>query len=216
MLIDALIPARAGSRRLPGKHMKLLGAKPLIDWTYQAAIDAGCFRQIVLSTDDPQLVSHTLDQSQINIVVRPGELAGDETSSAVVVQHYLKSMHADNLPDWLMLLQPTSPFRSSESIRAACALGAECVSVGPLQKPGQWLRAVNSSGLCHEISRCDVYTLNGAIYLINVSRFLEDPRILSHGVKALRMTAFESVDIDTPFDLAVAALMLEKRELITE
>jgi CMP-N-acetylneuraminic acid synthetase len=208
MLVDALIPARAGSRRLPGKHLLPLGGRPLLDWTLQAAREAGVFRRITLSTDDPALHERGLKLGLNPFPLRPARLATDESRSADVLRHYLEWLPSAGLelPDWVMLLQPTSPFRGAERIREACELagerGGDVVSLGPVGKPLEWCRELRDGRA--RIWDCPdpapTWRLNGAIYLARVERFLADGCLLPAEPLALLMEEWESVDIDTPLD----------------
>lgn len=210
MLIDALIPARKGSKRLPGKHLRSLGGRPLIEWTFADAVAAGLSGRVCLSTDDDALVALAARWSGIDVLQRPPALATDSCGSAEVALHYLESpLCANRRPDWLLLLQPTSPFRGVDSIRRAVGQKRELVSVGPLKAAGSWLRALDADGACRELQDArEACQLNGALYLISVERFLADPVILSSGVQALQMTATQSVDVDTEQDLLLAESLL--------
>lgn len=219
MIVDALIPARRGSRRLPGKHLRELGGRPLIDWTVRAALEAGCFRRVSLSTDDPELGERATALGLSHFPPRPAALAGDQSASADVVRHYLDWLTAQGVaqPEWLMLLQPTSPFRGAARIREACKIARaaqrDLVSLGPVDKPLAW---------CRHVVRGDVvpwpcpdpapaWRLNGAIYLLRVRRFLRDGALLGERPLALTMADWESVDIDTPLDWRLAEAVAADR-----
>jgi len=212
MTVDALIPARRGSRRLPGKHLRELGGRPLIDWTTLEALKAGIFRRVTLSTDDPALHERAAGQGLSHFPPRPASLARDDSSSVSVARHYLDWLAAEGTarPRWLMLLQPTSPFRTAARMREAWHMtresGRELVSVGPVDKPLSWCRLV----LKGEARSWDcpdpapVWRLNGAIYLVRVERLLAEGTLLPERPLALTMADWESVDIDTPVDWLLA------------
>ncbi|MGB9578379.1 MAG: acylneuraminate cytidylyltransferase family protein, partial [Halothiobacillaceae bacterium] len=107
----ALIPARGGSKGLPGKNLRALGGKPLIQWSIEAAQRSRFVTRVVVSSDDPTILTAARAAGAETPFVRPAELAQDDTSSIDVVFHAL-----DQLPpfDWVVLLQPTSPLRTSE------------------------------------------------------------------------------------------------------
>jgi N-acylneuraminate cytidylyltransferase/CMP-N,N'-diacetyllegionaminic acid synthase len=219
MTIDALIPARRGSRRLPGKHQRILGGRPLIDWTLHAALEAGIFRRITLSTDDPALREHAQTLGLSHFPLRPASLARDDSSSLAVLRHYLGWLAAEGvaLPRWLMLLQPTSPFRGASRMREAWRLardsGREVVSLGPLEKPLDWCRLVLKGEArpwaC--VEPVPVWRLNGAVYLVRVERLLAEGSLLSDRPLALTMADWESVDIDTPLDWRLAEAVAADR-----
>lgn len=219
MKIDALIPARGSSRRLPGKHLLDLGGHPLLDWTLRPALECALFRRVVLSTDDPELQRVGDAAGTDKFPLRPAHLAEDGSSSADVLWHYLQWLREENeeLPEWVMLLQPTSPFRGRARLREACELaestGEEVVSLGPLEKPLAWCRVVRQerahAWACPEPP--PLGRLNGAIYLTRIRRFLEEGTLLSDTPRALLMEDWESVDIDTPLDLTLARAVARER-----
>jgi N,N'-diacetyllegionaminate synthase len=207
MMIDALIPARSGSKRLPNKHTRLLAGSALIDWTLAAAKQSACFRRICLSTDDPYLQSRAQAFHCNPFPLRPTELCGDHVPSAAVLQHYLDSLQdvGESLPECVVLLQPTSPFRGAHRIREAIELakGDALLSVGPVWKPSQWNRSEGADGTqipSAAFSSC----LNGAIYLISVERFLASGELMPPNPQLFHMHAWESIDVDGPLDWLLA------------
>jgi len=185
---------------------------PLLDWTISAASTARCFRRICLSTDDASLLSHAEAFRLPHFPLRPATLAQDASSSLDVVLHYLSSLPelGVELPEWLMLLQPTSPFRRPERMREALRLArdthCEVVSLGPVEKPPSWSRLVRE-GRCWAPSpqgEEPVLRLNGAIYLLRVPRLLAERTMMDAHPVALPMADWESVDIDTPLDWLLA------------
>jgi CMP-N,N'-diacetyllegionaminic acid synthase len=212
MLCDALVPARGASRRLPGKHWRSLGGVPLLDWTLSAACAARIFRRVCLSTDDANLLTHAEAFSLTPFPARPAELAQDGSSSLDVVRHYLEclSQQGVHAPRWVMLLQPTSPFRGPSRMREALELArhhdGEVVSLGPVEKPITWCREVKEgrSSIPKGLGSAPTMRLNGAIYLVDVERLLRDGTLLGPEPLALSMTDWESVDIDTPLDWLLA------------
>jgi CMP-N-acetylneuraminic acid synthetase len=215
MKISALIPARAMSKRLPGKNFKRLGGIPLIDWTIRAAIEAEVFDRVIVSTDSPEIRSHSLGQGCFPFPLRPTALAGDDVSSFRVVTHCLDLLRENqaSLPEMLMLLQPTSPYRNSFRIREAVAISsaekdAELVSVGPVWKPGSWNCNLHGNRLI-KVSSSATWTLNGAIYLLNVERMLKTGELFPPEPVALRMENWESIDIDNNLDWLLAESLVD-------
>lgn len=111
--IDALIPARGGSKRVPGKNMKPLCGKPLLDYTVLASVKAGIFRKIVVSTDDFNTGTYIRNRG-LSVHRRPQELATDTSLDVEWIKHYLDG--CESKPDYFMILRPTSPFRTAETI----------------------------------------------------------------------------------------------------
>lgn len=117
MRILALIAARGGSKRLPGKNIRMLGGKPLILWSVDVAKDIPEICDILVSTDDPRIASVCADGGAFVPWLRPQELATDTASSDDVALHALNLYEAEKgAVDGLLLLQPTSPFRTRETL----------------------------------------------------------------------------------------------------
>jgi len=124
--ILTLIPARGGSKRLPGKNIKELGGLPLIAWTLHAARDSSVCAAIVVSTDDEAIAAVAREHGADVPGLRPAALATDTAGSVDVALHALDLYEAGHGPvDGLLLLQPTSPFRTADTIRRGVALFAE-------------------------------------------------------------------------------------------
>lgn len=222
MKILALIPARGGSKRLPGKNIRKLGGLPLIAWSIRAARESGVCDEVVVSTDDPQIAEIASLHGAAVPGLRPAELASDVAGSVDVALQALElheALHGN--VDGLLLLQPTSPFRTAESIRRAVALfGGEAgrrpvVSLSPAASHPAWCFRVTQDGLSpflgwEPISQRSqdlepAWTLNGAIYLVPPGRLRTERSFF--GVDALPMLMDdprEAIDIDTPADWVLA------------
>lgn len=118
MNMVALIPARAGSKRLPGKNIRLLGGKPLMQWTIEAAQQSGVFASIQVSTEDQQTGRLAL-QLGADWVIRPDEFATDAAPDIVWVRHAMQVRTVRC--EAFAILRPTSPFRTADTIRRAFA-----------------------------------------------------------------------------------------------
>jgi CMP-N,N'-diacetyllegionaminic acid synthase len=116
--ILAIIPARAGSKGIPGKNMRLLAGKPLIHYTFISACESGLLDTIFLSTDCEKTLSFGIGYPEIQTVfLRPKELAQDDTPTIDVIQHVIHYCDKIGLSfDYVCLLQPTSPFRGRNLI----------------------------------------------------------------------------------------------------
>ena len=128
--VIAIIPARGGSKRCPGKNLRLYRGKPLIQWAAMAAQTSEYVDEYCVSSDDGTIIE--LARSlKIHALRRPAYLATDEAMNEAVLVHYAY-MH--EMPDWFVLLQPTSPLRTAADIDACLRLamdGNGCVSVRP-------------------------------------------------------------------------------------
>jgi CMP-N-acetylneuraminic acid synthetase len=218
----AIIPARGGSKRLPGKNLRHLGGLPLIGWTIRVAKAAGVFSRIVVSTDDPATADAALALGAEVPWLRSSENSSDTATSIQVVHEVLRRLLEDENyhPDAVMLLQPTSPFRSREMLREALrryeASGNQSVvSVSPASPPPQWCFTVSDNGelypwnkdapLLRSQDTPPVYCLNGSLYLGSATTLLGTSSFYSEHTQALVVdNEVQSLDIDTPFDFMVA------------
>lgn len=208
----ALIPARGGSKGLPGKNIVSAGGKPLIAWTIEAARQARCIDRLILSSDDPQIMEVArLHQCEVPFT-RPAHLATDTASSADVVLHALEQVPGY---DYVILLQPTSPLRSAQDIDAAFELlmesgGSACVSVCLSEVSPYWMfmrggDAILSPFLNGKYSRRQdlppAYVLNGAIYIAKADDFRRHQSFIGKETLGYVMPASRSLDIDDRDDL---------------
>lgn len=142
MKILAIIPARGGSKGVPGKNIKVLGDLPLIAYSIQQAIESNSFEKIIVSTDDEAIAIIAKQYGAEVPFIRPSELASDNSSSISVVQHAVDFLESkDIFFDAVCLLQPTSPFREKGFISKAITTFNENSSdalVSVLQVPHEY------------------------------------------------------------------------------
>jgi len=211
----AVIPARGGSKRLPGKNTKDLCGKPLIAWAIEAAMKSGVFDRVYVSTDD----QHTAAMSAkygARVIMRPPDLARGEPQGASGMRAgAIAPIHALRLlqdaegyePEALMLLQPTSPLRTGEDVfhaynmlRASDTVDA-VVSMSAMLPDNRWHR------------------VNGAIYLIRSAALLLHGHLMPPRLAAYLMPPERSVDIDTQADFDRAERLMRnaqgQRELLS-
>ena len=136
-----LIPARGGSKGVPGKNLRTVGGKPLIAWTVSAAHRAKTLDRVILSTDDAEIAEVARAYDCDVPFMRPAELATDDAAMLDVVRHAIRSL--EETYDYVVLLQPTSPLRTAGDIDAAVELchgdqAATCVSVCEPEKSPFW------------------------------------------------------------------------------
>lgn len=227
MKVYALVTARAGSKGVPSKNTRQLGGKPLLLWTIEAARSSVGVKRVLLSTEDEEIARLGRSAGVDVPFQRPSELASDTASHIDVVLHVLDWLQQNEgeLPDYLLLLQPTSPFRTSQDIEAAIALAKEprdppaVVSVCECEQHPYWAKVILADGTMEEFVKNTlhdgvrqmlpkVYTLNGAIYLNRVDSFLRDKTFCPTGTLAYIMPRERSLDIDTPWDFHVADLLI--------
>src|SRR5918999_4032681 len=118
----ALVPARGGSKGIPGKNLRLLGGRTLIEYAAAAARDSGVVDRAVLTTDSEEIAAIGRRAGLDVPFLRPASLAADDTPMQPVVEHALAALAEDGfVPDIVLLLQPTSPLRTPDHLRRAVA-----------------------------------------------------------------------------------------------
>lgn len=216
--VTAIITARGGSKGLPGKNIRLLLGKPVIEYTIEAAIKADTISQCFVSTED-QTIKEISIQAGAEIIDRPTELATDVSTSEEVVLHALKILKALNrMTKYFVLLQPTSPLRNAEDIdncvRAFKASGASSsASLCEVEHHPYKSFEIGSSGLKPLFDfgsltkrRQDlpkVYRHNGAIYCLESEVFLKNSSFFVEPILPYVMSQEKSVDIDSANDLLI-------------
>jgi CMP-N-acetylneuraminic acid synthetase len=223
-----LIPARMGSKEIPNKNLVLLGGKPLITWTIEQALLARV-GSVVVSTDSPEIAKVAMSAGASVPFLRPQKLAGDNVKTIDVVQHALEwlSQNLSFMPRTVVLLQPTSPFRSADDILTGLRLletseAPAVVSVCEANTHPWTTRKLDSYGclsLFCQISSSPrrrqemppAYQLNGALYIIHSHVLLETRSFEPPGTRAILMPAERSLDIDSPADLEWAQWQLSRR-----
>ncbi len=233
MRILALIPARGGSKRLPRKNVRPLGGKPLIEWSIAAAKGMPDIVAVLVSTDDPEIASLARAAGALVPWLRPAELSTDTARSVDVALHaleYYEQKHGR--VDGLLLLQPTSPFRSPASMRAGLALfsrnpGCSVVGVSPaathplwcFRLDGQKLKPFVESGGLHLRSQDlpPAYAVNGAFYLVPADVLRKSHSLYAQDMLPLIMESpVELVDIDTEQDWKLAEQLLAAQPRLSE
>lgn len=209
----ALITARGGSKGLPRKNVLVAGGRPLVAWTVQAALNAKSVNRVVLSSDDDEIMAAASAAGCEVPFRRPPVLANDQASSMDVVIHALSELPGY---DYVVLLQPTSPLRTSSDIDAAFRSmrnndAPACVSVTEVEQSPYWMYHLSDDGrLCSvleplpKVSRRQdlphIYSLNGAIYIAKVEWLLHTKGFLSSETLAYKMPKDRSLDIDDATD----------------
>ena len=122
-LVLGLVPARAGSKGVPDKNIRPLAGRPLLAYTAAAALESGVLDRVILSTDSDAIADAGRAAGLEVPFMRPAQLAADDTPMLSVIRHALETLARQGwTADMLVLLQPTSPLRRPEHIRAAVAL----------------------------------------------------------------------------------------------
>lgn len=218
-----LIPARGGSKGIPGKNIKSLAGKPLIGYTIEAAKEVAAIEDICVSTDSEEIISAVKSFGLSVPFRRPHELATDEATSEAVILHALGFYKEQNY-DAVVLLQPTSPLRTARHIREAIAAYRPDVDMVVSVKETKsnpyyvlveedndgFLRKSKEGSFKRRQDCPKVYEYNGAIYVINIPRLLQSGISgLSHKIKYL-MDQYDSVDIDDELDWMIAEARIKR------
>lgn len=210
----AIIPARGGSKGLPGKNIIDFAGKPLIAWTIEASLGSKYITKTIVSSDSDEILEVAKKYGS-DTVKRPNEFATDISSSEVVVKHSLESM--EEKFDYVVLLQPTSPLRDINDIDGAFeklfSLDATAL-ISVREYDNKILKAFkeNEFGYIEGISnnkypfmrRQDLprtYMSNGAIYIVKVDEFLKRDSFFTEKTISFVMDEIKSLDIDTKEDL---------------
>ncbi len=213
MTVVGIIPARAGSKRLPGKALLPLAGRPLLAHTCTAAVDSGVLSAVYVNTDCPRIAAAGQAAGVECPALRPAALAADDTPTRDSNLFLLDVLtRRGERYDAVMVLQPTSPLRTAEDIRAAWALfrehaPCEVYSLSPVA-PQSWLGLVKSDGGFERWQGAQtVYRLNGAIYIHPWAHYVAGRPATP---VAYVMPATRGVDIDTRDDLALAEFLLAR------
>lgn len=219
-----IIPARGGSKGLPGKNIRPLRGKPLIGWTIEAARRSKYIDDVVVTSDDPQILAVSKEWGASTPFVRPAELATDEATSAETVLHCLESVAPC---DVLVLLQPTSPLRLASDIDTAleifvCKGAVSVVSVTPSEKSISWSNTISPEGRIEFVfdqtpsgRRQDLsqtYYLNGAVYCVDCDWFKRHRKFTASESFCYVMPRERSIDIDTLIDFAFCEILLDLKK----
>ena len=224
----AVIPARSGSKGLPDKNIRNLCGKPLLAYSVEAALQSGLFETVHVSTDSAAYAAVARKYGADVPFLRGAENSSDTASSWDAVREVLdKYSKLGKDFGHVMLLQPTSPLRTSGDIAAAFALmkhkGADAI-VSVCR--GSYHHTLPADGAMSEFIRKDendrrrqnadrLYRVNGAVFLTNTAYFLDDPDIYRRSCFAYVMDKKRSVDIDDELDFLFAEAILKNEDKLS-
>ena len=228
MKILALITARGGSKRVPGKNIRHLGGKPLVVWSIDVAKEIPDICDIIVSTDDTQIAKVCLDAGACVPWIRPEELSSDTSSSVDVALHALDWYEAHTgKVNGLLLLQPTSPFRSKKNIIKGIELfclnkfkpviGVSLTRDHPMwamKKRGDYLIPFMTEHGFGKRSQDlpTAFIVNGSFYLISPEDLRKNHSFIGLNTIPLVIESFqEALDIDTEWDFKMAEYFIEHK-----
>jgi len=221
-----LIPARGGSKGLPGKNILRLKNKPLIAWTIDCAKKFKLFDAIVVSTQDSNIARIAKKYAAQVPFLRPAKLATDKSSMEGVIRHALDYFAKEGVKfDLLVLLQPTSPLRQVKDITQALNLlfskkAKAIVSVAPVEHSIYWANILPADNSMRNFLKKEVinknrqelpvfYRINGAVYIAYTDFFKQNKSFFGKDTFAYIMPQARSIDIDTKDDFKYAEFLLK-------
>ena len=230
-----VIPARGGSKALPGKNLAQVGGKSLVRRAAEAALASGRCDRVVCSTDSDAIAAEAARAGAYVPFRRPAELAGDTAATFDVVLHALRHVEAETgrSVDLVCLVEPTTPLRGAEDIRAVVDLltssrppADSAVSVCEVTDAHPaWLRKIRDGLLGpyfedtpeptrrQDLARLPTpYRRNGAVYVTRRDVLIEQRSLYGRRCLAYVMPPERSVNIDTELDLVCARAILAHRE----
>lgn len=225
----AIIPARGGSKGVPGKNIKLLCGKPLIVHTIEAAMAAKTIDRIIVSTDDPE-IARIAGKYDVDIpFMRPKELAQDDSRAIDNYIYTIDRLKREFNSDYkeFVVLHPTSPLRAAQDIDNSVNLFSQknadsVASCTALRHPLEWVCSINDDGSLHRLQGGDkqimknrqelknYYLTNGAVYVFSYPLLKEKYTYYSDRTYAYLMPLERSIDIDTELDFKIAQLLMEQ------
>lgn len=223
--ILAIVPARGGSKTIPGKNIKKLHGKPLIAWTIEPALECNFLDKIIVSTDDHEISEISKKYGADVPFLRPNEISEDNSPTIDAVIHTLDSLKNSGFnPDVIVLLQPTSPLRTVKDIETALKLffkDKTCnsvVSVSEYDHSPYWSLKIEKGYLkpsfgdkYFRMRRQDLpnlYIPNGSIYISSTKDLKKFRGFFGDKIIPYVMPKERSVDIDTIMDFKLAELIL--------
>jgi CMP-N,N'-diacetyllegionaminic acid synthase len=227
--VAAVIPARGGSKSIPGKNIRPMGGKPLLAWSIEIAQQVSEIDRIIVSTDDAEIASVGRAHGAA-VYARPPRLATDDALVIDALKDLLQTLRAEGETiEWVILLEPTCPLRSADDVRRCLKLVAQggYDSVATFKdaelNPHRAWRLVDGvpevfiEGAVPWLPRQKLpkaYQLNGAVYLFRASLLAQEAKSLLVGkLGAVLMPRERSQDIDDSFDFAVVEVFLKQSSL---
>lgn len=228
-----IILARAGSKGVPGKNLLRLGGVSLLGLAIRSARESQLLTRTIVSTEDPKLAEEALSHAAEVPFRRPAELATDTAGSWDVVRHAVCWLEQEEAwhPDVVVLLQPTTPFRRGRHIDAVLELLHEtgapaCITVREVDYPPQWMLRREPDGRIRPFlegvrptRRQDaerIYQPNGLVFAVRGERLEAKNPVETEETQSVLMEMEESVNIDDPWQWALAQALHERGQALPE
>lgn len=233
--IVAVVPARGGSKGLPGKNIKSIQGKPLICWTLDAARQSRYIDKVFVSTDSVEIADVCKNYGVDVPELRPAELAKDNTSSVDVMLYTLDLLESnDENYDYLLLLEPTSPLRDDGDLDNIIELAVKhpqadgVISVGQVhtEHPMIIKKTANTGYLCPYLEATNkIYQRQqedealfpyGVGYLVKIDRFRHDKTIYMDCMLPFFIQRWQNYEIDDIYDFVCVEAIMKWRTLSNE
>jgi N-acylneuraminate cytidylyltransferase len=224
--VIAVIPARGGSKSVPGKNIRSLGGKPLLVWSIEVAQQVSEIDRVIVSTDDAEIASVSQAHGA-EVYARPRHLATDEALVIDALKDLLRTLQAEGeAPEWVILLEPTCPLRAPDDVRGCLKLVTQGVydSVATFKdaelNPHRAWRLIDGvpevfiAGAVPWLPRQKLpkaYQLNGAVYVFRANLLEQETKSLLVGkLGAVLMPRERSQDIDDSVDFTIVEALLKQ------
>jgi CMP-N-acetylneuraminic acid synthetase len=222
--VVCVIPARAGSKGIPGKNLKPIGGRSLLRWAIDVAKQVPEIDRIIVSTDGEEIAAEGRKHGA-EVFMRPAELASDRAATSDTLRYHTKQLKEQGYDfRYMVLLEPTTPFRTPKDITDCIKLIENeqldsVASFSPTPSSPFWAFTLDGhtpvklleGGMVQRQQLPDTYHLNGAVYAYVVDKLPDDSVGLMFGKQgATVMDRLHSIDIDDQLDLIFAELVVEK------
>lgn len=230
----AIIPARGGSKGLPGKNIRPLNGMPLIAWPIKTALNSQYIDRVIVTTDDEQIAKIAKEYGAEVPFMRPAEFAKDTSPSSEAIIHAIQfCTQTDGPYDYIVLLEPTSPLTESTDVDKAldalvlsqglaivgtCKVEAThpiyCATIGE----DNFLKPFNRDSFAKPIRRQDVdelYFFEGSLYISDIKKYLETETFYHELTLPYLVPAWKSLEIDTLLDFFKVEAVMKNKELLS-
>jgi CMP-N,N'-diacetyllegionaminic acid synthase len=221
----AIIPARGGSKGIPGKNTLEICGKPLIDYSIESALQSVNISEIWVSSDDDKILKVARKSKEVLIHQRESKIAKDNSSVVDTIKAILAEYTKENIPDAIILLQPTSPIRESKQIDDAISLlevntnMQSLISVCPMDDvhPARmyWKNGLSLEPILEKYEQTRrqeiplAYYRNGSMYIVRTKAFLENNSLMVKPSIGFEMPESMLLNIDTPRDVLIAEPLIK-------
>lgn len=219
--ILAIVPARGGSKTIPLKNIKLINKKPLINYTIEGALKSKIFDHIIVSTDHKKIKKISSKYKKIIIFGRSKKISTDSATTEVVVEDVLKKIKIQKnyIPDWIFILEPTSPLRSISTIRKAKNLILNkknfnsLISIKNIEHDPAKLKKNKLNFIFKRTNnrkhRIPLYCETSTLYCVKSSYFLKNKKIVENNPLGFLIPKIECIDINDIEDFKIAEKILK-------